>query len=70
MLEFLFDISVVFGGKVSQQIVSFSIGNVLLSQPFLYLNEAEFIQSLLVDDKKQFASVFNFKYRYSKSINI
>ena len=36
----------------------------LLSDRVLYSYEAEFIQSLLSSDRKQFASRFNFTYRY------
>ena len=51
MLEFLVDnISVVFAGKVFQQIVGIPMGTIcapLLAEIFLYSYEAEFIQSLL-----------------------
>ena len=36
----------------------------LLSDIFLYSNEAEFIESLLSTRKKQLAAQFNFTYRY------
>ena len=68
MLEFLADtIFVVFAGKVFQQIVGIPMGTncaPLLSGIFLYSYEAEFIQSLLLTGRKQFASRFNFTYRY------
>ena len=57
MLEFLVDnIFAVFGGKVLQQIVGIPMGTncaPLLADIFLYLYEAEFIQSLLSTGKKK-----------------
>ena len=68
MLEFLVDnIFVVFAGKVFQQIIGIPMGTncaPLLADIFLYLHEAEFIQSLLTAGKKLLASQFNFTYRY------
>ena len=68
MLEFLVDnIFVVFAGKVSQQIVGIPMETncaSLLADIFLYSYEAEFIQSLLSDGRKQLESRFNFTYRY------
>ena len=68
MLEFLVDnIFVVFGGKVFQQIVSIPMGTncaPLLADIFLYLYEAEFVQSLLSTGRTKLASQFNFTYRY------
>ena len=68
MLEFLVDnIFVVFAGKLFQQIVGISMGTncaPLLADTFLYSYEAEFIQSSLSTGRKQFASRFNFTYRY------
>ena len=68
MLEFLVDnIFMVFAGKVFQQIVGIPIRThcaPLLADIFLYSYEAEFIQSLLSTGRKQFASRFNFTYRY------
>ena len=56
MLEFLvYNISVVFGGKVFQQIGGIPMGTncaPLLADIFLYSYEAEFIQSLLSPGKK------------------
>ena len=68
MLEFLVDaIFVVFAGKVFQHIVGIPMGThcaPLLADIFLYLYEAEFIQSLLSTGMKQLASRFNVRYRY------
>ena len=66
MLEFLFDIFVVFGGKVFQHSRHSNGHNCapLLADIFLYSYEAEFIQSLLSTGKKKLASQFNFSYRY------
>ena len=68
MLEFLVDnIFVVFAGKVFQQINGIAMGTncaPLLADIFLYLYEAEFIQSLLSAGKKRLASQFNFTYGY------
>ena len=74
MLEFLVDnIFVVFGGKVFQQIVGIPMGTncaPLLADIFLYLYEAEFIQSLLSTGKKKLATPFNFTYmcRYIEDV--
>ena len=65
MLEFLVDN--IFAGKVFQQIVGIPIGTncaPLLADIFLYLYEAEFIQSLLSTGRTQLASRFKFTYRY------
>ena len=66
MLEFLVDnISVVFAGKVFQQIIGIPMGTncaPLLADIFLYSYEAEFIQSLLSTGRKRLASQFNFTY--------
>ena len=68
LFEFLVDnIFVAFAGKVFQQIVGIPMGTncvPLLADIFLYLYEAEFIQSLLSTGRKQLASRFNFLYRY------
>ena len=68
MLEFLVEnIFVVFGGNVFQQIIGNPMGTNcahLLADIFLYPYEAEFIQSLLSNEKKKLASQFNFTYRY------
>ena len=68
MLEFLVDnISLVFVGKVFQQIIGIPVGTnfaPLLADIFLYSYEAEFIQSLLSAGKKRLVSQFNFSYRY------
>ena len=68
MLEFLVEnIVFVFEGKVFQQIVGMPMGTncaPLLADIYLYLYEAEVIQSLLSAGKKQLVSQFNFKYRY------
>ena len=68
MLEFQVDnIFVVFAGKVFQQIIGIPMGTnraPLLADIFLYLYEAEFIQSLLSAGRKRLASQFNFTYRY------
>ena len=72
MLECLVDnIFVVFAGKVFQQIVGIPIGTncaPLLTDIFLYLYEAEFIQSLFSTRRKQLASRFNFTYRYINDV--
>ena len=68
MLEFLVDnIFVVFVGKVFQQTVGIPMGTncaPLLANIFLYLYEAEFIQSFIPTGKKQLMSRFNLTYRY------
>ena len=68
MLEFLVEtILVAFAGKVFQQTVVIPIGTncaPLLADIFLYSYEKEFIQSLLSRGKKEWASRFNFTYRY------
>ena len=68
MLEFLVDnIFVVFAGKVFQKTVGIPIGTnfvLLLADIFLYLSDAEVIQSLLSTGKKQLPSRFNLTYRY------
>ena len=76
VLEFLVDnIFVVFAGKVFQQIIGIPMGTncaPLLADLFLYSYEAVhpsvllfcFIQSLLSDGRKRWASQFNFIYRY------
>ena len=68
MLEFSVDsIFVVFGGKVSQQIVGIAMCTncaPLLADIFLYSYEAEFIQTFLSTGKKKIVSQFNFTYRY------
>ena len=68
MLNFLIDnIFVVFGGRVFQQIVGIPMGTncaPLLADIFLYSYEAEFIQSLVSEGKRNLASDFNFTYRY------
>ena len=67
MLEFLVDnIFVVFAGKVFQQTVGIPMGTncaPLLADIFLYLYEADFIQSLFSTGKKHLASRFNLTYR-------
>ena len=73
MLEFLVDnISVVFSGKVFQQIIGIPMGincAPLQADICLYLYEAEFIQSLLSIGRKRLASQFNFTYDDVLSIN-
>ena len=68
MLEFLVDNNfVVIAGKVFKQTVGIPIGTncvPLLADIFLYSNEAEFIQSLLLMGKKQLASRFNHTHSY------
>ena len=69
MLQFLVDnIFVVFVGKDFQQTVGIPMGTncapLLAADIFLYLYEANFIQSLLSAGKKQLASWFNLTYRY------
>ena len=68
MLEFLVDnIVVVFAGKVFQRAVGISMGThcaPLLADIFVYLYEAEFIQSLFSTGKKQLASRFNLTFMY------
>ena len=68
MLEFLVEnIVFVFEGKVFQQMVGMPMGTncaPLLTDIYLYLYEAEVIQSLLSAGKKQLVSQFNFIYRY------
>ena len=57
----------VFAGKFFQQIVGIPMGTncaPLLADTFLYLYEAEFIQSLLSTGRKYLASQFDFTYRY------
>ena len=62
MLEFLVDnIFVVFAGKVFQQTIGIPMP--LLADIYLYSYEVEFIQSLLLADRKQLASQSNFTYR-------
>ena len=72
MFEFLVhNIFVVFAGKVFQQIVGIQIGTncaSLLVDIFRYSYEAEFTQSLLSTGRKQFASRFNFTYRYIDNV--
>ena len=68
MLEFLVDnIFAGFAGNVFQQTIDIPTGTKcapLLADIFLYLYEADFIQSLLSPGKKQLASRFNLTYRY------
>ena len=68
MLEFLVEnFFVVFAWKVFKQTVDIPMGTncaPLLADIFLYLYEAEFIQSLLSTGKKQLASLLNLSYRY------
>ena len=68
MLEFLVDkFSVVFAGKVFQQIISIPMDTncaPFLADIFLYSCEAAFIQSLLSTGRKRLAFQFNFTYRY------
>ncbi|KAK3085000.1 hypothetical protein FSP39_022707 [Pinctada imbricata] len=63
LLNFLIDnIFVVFGGKVFQQIPMGTNCALLLADIFLYSYEAEFIQSLVSEGKRNLASDFNFTY--------
>ena len=68
MLEFLIDnIYVVFGDQVFQQTIGIPMGTncaPLLADLFLYSYEAEFLQHLLSQNKKQLASSFNLTFRY------
>ncbi|KAK3103790.1 hypothetical protein FSP39_021919 [Pinctada imbricata] len=68
MLNFLIDnIYMVFGRKVFQQIVGSPMGTncvPLRADIFLYLYEAEFVQSLVSEGNRYVASNFNFTYRY------
>ena len=68
MLEFLIDnIFVMFGGCVFQQTVGIPMGTNfarLLTDLFLYLYEADFIQGLLKKNEKKLARSFNFSFRY------
>ena len=68
MLEFLIDnIFVQFAGNIYQQTVGIPMGTncaPLLADLFLYSYEAEFIQQLLKDGKKNVAKNFNFTFRY------
>ena len=68
MLVFLIDnIFVQFAGNIYQQTVGIPMGTncaPLLADLFLYSYEAEFIQQLLKDGKKNVAKNFNFTFRY------
>ena len=68
MLEYLIDnIFVEFGGRIFQQTIGIPMGTdcaPLFADFFLYLYEAEFVQSLLQAGKKHLAQQFNFTYRY------
>ena len=72
MLEYLIDnIFVEFGGRIFQQTISTPMGTncaPLLANLFLYLYEAEFVQSLLKAGKKHLAQQFNFTYRYTDDV--
>ena len=71
MLEYLidnmFDNILEFGGRIFQQTIGIPMSTncaPLLSDLFLYMYEAEFVQSLLKAGKKHLAQQFNFTYRY------
>ena len=68
MLEYLIDnFFVEFSGWIYQQTIGILVGTncaPLLDDLFLYLYEAEFVQSLLKAGKKHLAQQFNFTYRY------
>ena len=68
MLEIFMDnIFVMFGGCVFQQTVGIPMGTnctPLLTDTFLYLYEADFIQGLLKENGKKLARSFNFTFRY------
>ena len=68
MLYFLIDnIFVQFGGRVFQQTVGIPMGTncaPLLADLFLYSYEADFIQGLIKDKKKNLALSFNLTFRY------
>ena len=68
MLEIFMDnIFVMFGGCVFQQTVGIPMGTnctPLLTDTFLYLYEADFIQGLLKKNGKKLARSFNFTFRY------
>ena len=68
MLECLIDnIFIMFGGHVFQQTVGIPLGTKcapLLTDFFLYLYEADYIQGLLKKNEKKLARSFNFTFRY------
>ena len=68
MVNFLIDnIFVEFGGQVFQQTTGIPMGTncaPLLADLFLYSYEAEFIQKLISQKKKNIAQSFNHTYRY------
>ena len=68
MINFLIDnIYVEFGGNIFQQTIGIPIGTncaPLLADLFLYSYEAEFIQQLLANKKKNIAQTFNHTFRY------
>jgi len=68
MLECLIDsIFAIFGGRVFQQTVGIHMGTKcapLLTDLFLYLYEADFIQVLLKKTEKKLALSSNFTFRY------
>ena len=68
MLDFLIDsIFEEFGGRVFQQTISIPMGincSHLLADLSLYSYEAEFIQRLLLNNKKKSVRSFNFIFRY------
>ena len=72
MLEFLVgNIFVVIGGRVFKLIVGIAMGSKctpLLADIFLYSYEAKFIQSLPSAGMKQYASQFNYTYRYINDV--
>ena len=68
MLEFLIvNIFVEIGGHIFQHCIGIPIATdctPLLADLFLYSYEAEFMQSLLKQNKISVAKAFNFTYRY------
>ena len=61
------NIFVIFGGRVFQQTVGIPMGTncaLLLTDLFLYLYEADFIQGLLKKNEKKLARSYNFTFRY------
>ena len=72
ILEFLIDnIFVMFGNQVFQQTVGIPMGTScapLLTDLFLYLYEAEFVQNLLCEKKKSLAMTFNLTFWYIDNV--
>ena len=68
MIEFLVDnIYVRFGGQLFQQMVGIPMGTncaPLLADLFLYSYENEFLDKVIMEDKRKFARKFSLSYRY------